>query len=237
MLVEGNEMAYKILIVDDDEAIVDFLSIFLEKEGYKVDFAYNGEQALEKSGNQQLDLILMDIMMPKMNGIDTVKNIREISTIPIIFLTAKDNQQDKIKGFISGCDDYITKPFDLVELSLRISAILRRTTVNSAEENKDIIIVKDLNLNLKEHTLYKDEENIKLTPKEFDILSLLARNKGRVFSSNEIYERVWQEKFLESDNTVLTHIRNLREKLDDNLRNSKYIKTIWGVGYKIEKEV
>ncbi|MFD3158005.1 response regulator transcription factor [Haloimpatiens sp. FM7330] len=230
-------MSYKILIVDDDESIVDFLSIFLKKDGYEVSVSYNGESALNKIKNQQFDLILMDIMMPKMDGITAIKNIRKISTIPIIFLTAKDNQQDKIKGFISGCDDYITKPFDLVELSLRISAILRRVNVQESDENKEIIRVKDLNLNLKEHTLYRDKKEIQLTPKEFDILYLLSKNKGRVFSSNEIYERIWEEKFLESDNSVLTHIRNLREKLNDSVKNSKYIKTVWGVGYKIEKEI
>ncbi|HDK7139566.1 TPA: response regulator transcription factor [Clostridium botulinum] len=229
-------MSYKILIVDDDKTIVEFLQIFLIKEGYEVRISYNGEEALDKIRSEQFNLILMDIMMPKLDGFEAIKRIRRLTNIPIIFLTAKDSQQDKIKGFISGCDDYITKPFDLVELSLRVSAILKRVSTSVAEENKDIIKVKDLELNLKEHTLYKEKNEIKLTPKEFDILFLLARNKGRVFPSSEIYERVWGQEFLENDNSLLTHIRNLREKLNDTVKNSKYIKTVWGVGYKIEKE-
>ncbi|HBJ2608135.1 DNA-binding response regulator [Clostridium botulinum] len=229
-------MSYKILIVDDDKTIVEFLQIFLIKEGYEVRISYNGEEALDKIRSEQFNLILMDIMMPKLDGFEAIKRIRRLTNIPIIFLTAKDSQQDKIKGFISGCDDYITKPFDLVELSLRLSAILKRVSTSVAEENKDIIKVKDLELNLKEHTLYKEKNEIKLTPKEFDILFLLARNKGRIFPSSEIYERVWGQEFLENDNSLLTHIRNLREKLNDTVKNSKYIKTVWGVGYKIEKE-
>ncbi|PIH04323.1 response regulator transcription factor [Clostridium combesii] len=229
-------MSYKILIVDDDKTIVEFLQIFLIKEGYEVRISYNGEEALDKIRSEQFNLILMDIMMPKLDGFEAIKRIRKLTNIPIIFLTAKDSQQDKIKGFISGCDDYITKPFDLVELSLRVSAILKRVSTSAAEENKDIIKVKDLELNLKEHTLYKEKNEIKLTPKEFDILFLLARNKGRIFPSSEIYERVWGQEFLENDNSLLTHIRNLREKLSDTVKNSKYIKTVWGVGYKIEKE-
>ncbi|APH19972.1 response regulator transcription factor [Clostridium botulinum] len=229
-------MSYKILIVDDDKTIVEFLQIFLIKEGYEVRISYNGEEALDKIRSEQFNLILMDIMMPKLDGFEAIKRIRRLTNIPIIFLTAKDSQQDKIKGFISGCDDYITKPFDLVELSLRMSAILKRVSTGVVEENKDLIKVKDLELNLKEHTLYKGEDEIALTPKEFDILCLLARNKGRVFPSSELYERVWGQEFLENDNSLLTHIRNLREKLNDTVKNSKYIKTVWGVGYKIEKE-
>ncbi|HCL4549476.1 response regulator transcription factor [Clostridium botulinum] len=229
-------MSYKILIVDDDKTIVEFLQIFLIREGYEVRISYNGEEALDKIRSEQFNLILMDIMMPKLDGFEAIKRIRRLNNIPIIFLTAKDSHQDKIKGFISGCDDYITKPFDLVELSLRVSAILKRVSTSVAEENKDIIKVKDLELNLKEHTLYKEKNEIKLTPKEFDILFLLARNKGRIFPSSEIYERVWGQEFLENDNSLLTHIRNLREKLNDTVKNSKYIKTVWGVGYKIEKE-
>ncbi|MHB9923132.1 response regulator transcription factor [Clostridium botulinum] len=229
-------MSYKILIVDDDKTIVEFLQIFLIKEGYEVRISYNGEEALDKIRSEQFNLILMDIMMPKLDGFGAIKGIKKLTNIPIIFLTAKDSQQDKIKGFISGCDDYITKPFDLVELSLRVSAILKRVSTSVVEENEDIIKVKDLELNLKEHTLYKEKNEIKLTPKEFDILFLLARNKGRIFPSSEIYERVWGQEFLENDNRLLTHIRNLREKLSDTVKNSKYIKTVWGVGYKIEKE-
>ncbi len=222
-------MSYKILIVDDDKTIVEFLQIFLIKEGYEVRISYNGEEALDKIRSEQFNLILMNIMMPKLDGFGAIKGIKKLTNIPIIFLTAKDSQQDKIKGFISGCDDYITKPFDLVELSLRVSAILKRVSTSVVEENEDIIKVKDLELNLKEHTLYKEKNEIKLTPKEFDILFLLARNKGRIFPSSEIYERVWGQEFLENDNSLLTHIRNLREKLSDTVKNSKYIK-LFGSG-------
>lgn len=230
-------MSYKILVVDDDREIVEFLSIYLNKEGYEVSCSYNGKEALDKIKSDEFHLILMDIMMPKMDGLETIKIIRQNINVPIIFLTAKDNQQDKIKGFISGCDDYVTKPFDLVELSLRISAMIKRVNSNNSDENKTIIKIKDLEINLKEHTIFKDGVEVKLTPKEFDILVLLGKNKGRIFSSNEIYERIWEEEFLESDNSLLTHIRNLREKLNDSVKNSRYIKTVWGVGYKIEKEV
>jgi len=230
-------MTYKILVVDDDRSIVEFLSIYFTKEGYEVSCAYDGEEALSKIKSEEFHLILMDIMMPRMDGVEAIKIIRQNSIVPIIFLTAKDTQQDKIKGFISGCDDYITKPFDLIELSLRMSVMLKRVSNNVSDANKDILKVKDLEINLKEHTIYKEGAEIKLTPKEFDILVLLGKNQGRVFSSNEIYERIWEEDFLESDNSLLTHIRNLREKLNDSVKNSRYIKTVWGVGYKIEKEL
>jgi len=230
-------MTYKILVVDDDRSIVEFLSIYFTKEGYEVSCAYDGEEALSKIKSEEFHLILMDIMMPRMDGVEAIKIIRQNSIVPIIFLTAKDTQQDKIKGFISGCDDYITKPFDLIELSLRMSVMLKRVSNNVSDANKDILKVKDLEINLKEHTIYKEGAEIKLTPKEFDILVLLGKNKGRIFSSNEIYERIWEEDFLESDNSLLTHIRNLREKLNDSVKNSRYIKTVWGVGYKIEKEL
>ena len=229
-------MSCKILVVDDDKSIVEFLSIYLTKEGYEISCAYDGEEALYKIRNEEFNLILMDIMMPKIDGLEALKIIRQNLDVPIIFLTAKDNQQDKIKGFISGCDDYVTKPFDLLELSLRISAMLKRVCNNASDEDKHMLKVKDLEINLEEHTIFKDEVEIKLTPKEFDILVLLGKNKGRIFPSNEIYERIWEEEFLESDNSLLTHIRNLREKLNDTVKNSKYIKTVWGVGYKIEKE-
>lgn len=229
-------MSNKILIVDDDKDIAEFLSVYLNKEGYQTECAYDGNSALNKINSECYSLILMDIMMPELDGFNVIKAVRKFSRVPIIFLTAKDNQQDKIKGFIAGCDDYITKPFDLTEVSLRISAILKRAENNIETESKHIIKIKDLELNLLEHTLFRQGTEIVLTKKEFDILVLLAKNRGRVFSSSEIYERVWGEEFLESDNSLLTHIRNLREKINDTVKNSKYIKTVWGVGYKIEKE-
>lgn len=231
-------MCTRILIVDDDRTIVEFLSIFLEREGYSISTCYDGEAALEHIRNEAFQLILLDIMMPVMNGFDLIGRIREISEVPVIFLTAKDQQEDKIRGFIAGCDDYVTKPFDLTELSLRISAILKRRP--AAAEKTDVapgeLQIKDITLLPEEHAVSKNGVEINMTPKEYGILLLLARNKGRVFTSRDIYELVWEDTYLESDNTVLTHIRNLREKLGDTVKNSKYIRTVWGVGYKVDKE-
>ncbi|WP_379146183.1 response regulator transcription factor [Paenibacillus sp. sgz500992] len=231
-------MCARILIVDDDRTIVDFLSIFLKREGYSISSCYDGETALEHIRNEVFQLILLDIMMPVMNGFDLIGRIREISEVPVIFLTAKDQQEDKIRGFIAGCDDYVTKPFDLTELSLRISAILKRRP--AAAEKTAVapggLQIKDITLLPEEHAVSKNGVEINMTPKEYGILLLLARNKGRVFTSRDIYELVWEDTYLESDNTVLTHIRNLRDKLGDTVKNSKYIRTVWGVGYKVDKE-
>ncbi|AIQ15929.1 PhoB family transcriptional regulator [Paenibacillus sp. FSL H7-0357] len=231
-------MCARILIVDDDRTIVDFLSIFLKREGYSISSCYDGETALEHIRNEVFQLILLDIMMPVMNGFDLIGRIRGISEVPVIFLTAKDQQEDKIRGFIAGCDDYVTKPFDLTELSLRISAILKRRP--AAAEKTAVapgeLQIKDITLLPEEHAVSKNGVEINMTPKEYGILLLLARNKGRVFTSRDIYELVWEDAYLESDNTVLTHIRNLRDKLGDTVKNSKYIRTVWGVGYKVDKE-
>ncbi|MCE3201260.1 response regulator transcription factor [Paenibacillus sonchi] len=232
-------MCARILIVDDDRTIVDFLSIFLEREGYSITSCYDGVTALDHIRTEAFQLILLDIMMPAMNGFDLISRIREISQVPVIFLTAKDQQEDKIRGFIAGCDDYVTKPFDLTELSLRISAILKRRPA-AAEQPAAApgeLQIKDITLLPEEHAVSKNGVEINMTPKEYGILLLLARNKGRVFTSRDIYELVWEDAYLESDNTVLTHIRNLREKLGDTVKNSKYIRTVWGVGYKVDKEV
>ncbi len=231
-------MCARILIVDDDRTIVDFLSIFLEREGYSISSCYDGETALDHIRTEVFQLILLDIMMPVMNGFDLIGRIREISEVPVIFLTAKDQQEDKIRGFIAGCDDYVTKPFDLTELSLRISAILKRrpAAAEKPAEAPGELQIKDVTLLPEEHAVSKNGVEINMTPKEYGILLLLARNKGRVFTSRDIYELVWEDTYLESDNTVLTHIRNLREKLGDTVKNSKYIRTVWGVGYKVDKE-
>lgn len=231
-------MCARVLIVDDDRTIVDFLSIFLEREGYSISSCYDGETALDHIRTGVFQLILLDIMMPVMNGFDLIGRIREISEIPVIFLTAKDQQEDKIRGFIAGCDDYVTKPFDLTELSLRISAILKRrpAAAEKSAEAPGELQIKDVTLLPEEHAVSKNGVEINMTPKEYGILLLLARNKGRVFTSRDIYELVWEDTYLESDNTVLTHIRNLREKLGDTVKNSKYIRTVWGVGYKVDKE-
>lgn len=228
-------MGYKILIIEDDEDISEMLSDYLGKDGYETATAFNGEDGVEIARNSYPDLILLDVMMPVMDGYTALAKIREFTDVPVIMLTAKGTQMDKVIGFNKGCDDYVVKPFDLIELSLRIKAILRRGNLSSLKQNS--IIYKDIEINENEFTLFKDGEEIKLTKKEFDILLLLLKNQGRIYSTQLIYEKVWNEEYLENDNSVLTHIRNLREKLGDKVKEAKYIKTIWGVGYKIEKDI
>ena len=227
-------MKYKILVIEDDDDIREMLQNYFKKDGYDVVLAEDGAQGVNCAGDEKPDIILLDVMMPVMDGYEALGEIRKFSDVPVIMLTAKGEQMDKVFGFNKGCDDYVVKPFDLIELSLRIKAVLRRGSVHSLSSE---IIYKDLVLNENEFTLYKDGEEIKLTKKEFDILSLLLKNQGKIFSGKNLYESVWNEEYLENDNSVLTHIRNLREKLDDTVKNSRYIKTIWGVGYKIEKDI
>ncbi len=228
-------MTQKILIVDDDTATVEILTLYLSKEGFSVDSVQNGKEALQKISEAEYDLILLDIMMPKLDGLKTIKIIRENHLTPIIFISAKDTTSDRIQGFLLGCDDYIVKPFDLMELKLRIEAILKRSAVHETL-NESVIRIGDLMIDPLEHTVHVKGDVIAFTAKEFEILYLLASNSGRVFSVSEIYERIWQEQFMDNDRSVLTHIGNIREKLNDSIKMSKYIKTIWGVGYKIEKE-
>ena len=223
----------KLLIVDDDKGALNLLKIYLTKENFHVDIAENGKTGLEMFERAAYDVIILDIMMPEMNGIETLLAIRKKSDVPVIFVTAKDGQQEKIQGFIIGCDDYITKPVDLMELKLRIETIIRRAYPK--ESRTGVIQIDNLIIDEKEHRVTKDESEISLTSTEFNILLLLAKHRGQVFYVRHIYESVWQEEFFENDRSVLTHIGNLREKLGDVVKNSRYIKTIWGVGYKIEK--
>lgn len=227
----------KILVIDDDRDIVNMLKIYLEKENYIVEVALDGEEGIKKFNIFNPDLVILDILMPKLNGYDVLNRIRSKSDIPIIMLTAKGQQADKVLGFMNGCDDYLVKPFDLTELSFRIRAIFKRISrTNIEDSNNRKIYVKDLEIIVDEFLVVKNNKKIKLTKKEFEILVLLASNKGRVYSPKSIYEQVWNESCLENDNSVLTHIRNLRDKIGDNVKLGKYIKTIWGVGYSIEKE-
>lgn len=229
-------MQNKILIVDDDQDIREMLGNYFSREGYEVDYACDGEEGLEITKKKSFSLILLDIMMPKMDGYVMLAKLREFCDTPVILLTGKGEQTDKIKGFTKGCDDYVVKPFDFAELSLRIIAILKRyATINSTDAS-NILKIKDLEINLIEHTVYKCQEEILLTPKEFEILSTLASNKGRVYSTKVLYELIWKDTFLENDNSVIVHMRNLREKLGDKVKEGKYIKTIWGMGYKVEKD-
>lgn len=225
-----------LLIVDDDADIREMLGNYFAKESYKVDFACDGKQGLEKAREFSYDTILLDIMMPEMDGYTMLEQLRKFSDVPVILLTAKGEQMAKIKGFTKGCDDYVMKPFDLVELSFRIQAIQKRMVKKEIEKDLSIISIKDISIHTEEHLVYKNGSEIDLTPKEYAILCLLAVNKGRVFSTKVIYEQIWKDTFMENDNSVITHIRNLREKIGDNAKKGIYIKTVWGVGYKVEKE-
>ncbi|MBE6066794.1 MAG: response regulator transcription factor [Clostridium lundense] len=227
-----------ILIVDDDIEIANLIAIYLQNEGYEVIKAENGLRALEVLNSNNVDLILLDIMMPQMDGIQACMKIREEKNMPIIMLSAKTEDMDKILGLTAGADDYIGKPFNPLELIARVKSQLRRykkfNGSISSVISENIIEIDELSINVDTHQVKVGEREVKLTPREFGILELLARNKGIIFSNGKIYERVWKEEFFKSDNTVMVHIRKLREKLEDDSRNPKYIKTVWGVGYKVE---
>ena len=228
-------MKETILIVDDDTEIRKLIAIYLENEGFETIQLANGEEAVQFLQSIDVDLILLDVMMPKMNGIEACMKIREEKNTPIIFLSAKSEDLDKIQGLISGADDYITKPFNPLELIARVKSQIRRSTkYNEAiEQNRRNIQIEDLNINLETRLVYVHGNEIRLTPKEFDILALLAKNQGMVMSVEKIYEMVWRDDFLKSDNTVMVHITKIREKIEDNPKKPSYIKTVWGVGYKI----
>ena len=231
---------YNILVVDDDKEIVESIEIFLRNEGYNVYKAYNGVEALDILVNKEVHLILMDIMMPKLDGIKATIKIREEKNIPIILVSAKSEDTDKIMGLNIGADDYITKPFNLLELIARVKSNLRRyitlgTYNNENVNNKEVLISGGLELNTSTKEVKVDGQVVKVTPIEFKILNLLLANKGRVFSIDEIYERVWNEESFNVENTVAVHIRRIREKIEINPKEPRYLKVIWGVGYKIEK--
>lgn len=231
----------KILIVDDEKEIRDLIEIYLKSEGYETLKAADGEEALNILNKEEPDLIILDIMMPKMNGIDACLKIREERQMPIIMLSAKSEDVDKILGLNMGADDYLTKPFNPLELVARVKSQLRRfyklnPKATKKEEDGNTINIEDMIINLDTHEIFIGDKEIKLTPTEFDILVLLAKNKGKVFSIANIYESVWNQEFLESDNTVMVHIRKIREKIEINPKNPKYLKVVWGVGYKIEKQ-
>ena len=229
---------YNILVVDDDKEIVESIEIYLENEGFNIYKAYNGLEALEILMEEEIHLILMDIMMPKLDGIKATIKIREEKNIPIILVSAKSEDTDKIIGLNIGADDYITKPFNLLELVARVKSNLRRyiTLGNyNNENNKDVLKSGGLELNTSTKEVKVDGEVVKITPIEFKILKLLLANKGRVFSIDEIYEKVWNEESFNVENTVAVHIRRIREKIEINPKEPRYLKVVWGVGYKIEK--
>lgn len=229
-----------ILVVDDEQEIADLVEIYLVSDGYKVFKASNAQDGLAILDKEDIHLVLLDIMMPGMNGLEMCKKIRETNNIPIIMLSAKSTDLDKILGLGTGADDYVVKPFNPLELTARVKSQLRRYTQlnpnsNVHESSKNEISIRGLTINKDNHKVTVYDEEIKLTPIEFDILYLLASNCGKVFSTDDIFEQVWSEKAYEANNTVMVHIRRLRTKIKDDNREDKIITTVWGVGYKIDQ--
>ena len=229
----------EILVCDDDKDIVEAIEIYLTQEGYHILKAYDGEQAIQVLQNNKVDLLIIDVMMPKLDGIRTTLKVRENSSIPIIILSAKSEDADKILGLNIGADDYITKPFNPLELVARVKSQLRRYTQLgnlSQQEQDQVYKCGGLQINDDNKEVSVDGDPIKLTPIEYNILLLLVKNAGKVFSIDEIYEQIWNEEAIGADNTVAVHIRHIREKIEINPREPKYLKVVWGVGYKIEKQ-
>lgn len=229
---------FNILVCDDDKEIVDAIDIYLSQEGYHILKAYDGLQAIEIMKKEEVHLILLDIMMPNLDGIRATRKIRETSSVPIIMLSAKSEDVDKILGLNIGADDYITKPFNPLELIARVKSQLRRYTQlgNLATEEKEAVYVcGGLVVNDDLKTVTVDGEPVKLTPIEYNILVLLIKNQGKVFSIEQIYENIWNEEAIGADNTIAVHIRHIREKIEINPREPRYLKVVWGIGYKIEK--
>ncbi len=228
----------KILVCDDDKDIVEAIDIYLTQEGYEVLKAYDGDEAIKVLKSNEVDLLIIDVMMPRLDGIRATLKIRENMSLPIIILSAKSEDADKILGLNIGADDYITKPFNPLELVARVKSQLRRYTQlgstarsdNQSEFRTGGLLIKD---DLKEVTV--DGEKVKLTPIEYNILLLLVKNQGKVFSINQIYENIWNEEAIGADNTVAVHIRHIREKIEINPKEPRYLKVVWGVGYKVEK--
>lgn len=225
-----------VLVVDDDKEIVDSIAIFLKADGYAVEKAYNGLEALDILVNRPVHLLLLDIMMPELSGIQTLLKVRESRNIPIILISAKSEDADKILGLTAGADDYITKPFNPSELVARVKSQLRRYTQLGAmpPAKASQIHIHGLTIDTETHTVTVDGEDVRLTPLEYKILELLCRSPGRVFSTDEIYRKVWNDEAV-SDNAIAVHIRHIREKIEINPKDPRYLKVVWGVGYKIEK--
>lgn len=226
-----------ILVCDDDKEIVDAIEIYLVQEGYHVLKAYDGVQAMEILQEQDVHLLIIDIMMPRLDGIHATLKIRETSSIPIIMLSAKTEDADKILGLNIGADDYVAKPFNPLELVARVKSQLRRYTElgNITEESSNVFKTGDLVINDELKEVMVDGNAVKMTPIEYNILLLLVKNQGKVFSINQIYESIWNEEAIGADNTVAVHIRHIREKIEVNPKDPRYLKVVWGVGYKVEK--
>lgn len=228
---------YNILVCDDDKDIVEAIDIYLSKDGYNVLKAYDGIEAMEVLKKQEVQLLIIDVMMPRMDGLRATLKIRENSGIPIIILSAKSEDSDKIIGLDVGADDYITKPFNPLELTARVKSQLRRYTKLGAMETpkSNVYVLGGLEIDDERKEVRVDGEVVKLTPYEYNILLLLAKNPGRVFTIDQIYENVWNEEAIGADNTVAVHIRHIREKIEINPKEPRYLKVVWGIGYKLEK--
>ena len=225
-----------ILVCDDDKEIAAAIEIYLKSEGYTVFKAYDGREAIGVIQNNEVGLVIMDVMMPRLDGISAMLEIRKQNNIPVIMLSAKSEDTDKITGLTLGADDYVTKPFNPLELVARVKSQLRRyTKLGGAESVSGVYGTGGLAVDDQKKIVSVDGEEIKLTPVQYKILLLLIQNKGRVFSIDEIYERVWSESAFNSENTVAVHIRGIREKIEINPREPKYLKVVWGIGYKVEK--
>ena len=228
---------YKILVCDDDREIVEAIEIYLSQEGYQILKAYDGIEALEILEKEEVNLLIIDVMMPRLDGIRATLKIREKNSLPIIILSAKSEDTDKILGLNIGADDYVTKPFTPMELMARVNSQLRRYRrfLEKLAPRENVHVIGGLEINEDTVEVTMDGNPVKLTPIEYKILLLLAKNPGRVFSSEEIYERVWQEKAINTD-TIMVHVRNIREKIEIDPKKPKYLKVVWGVGYKLEKQ-
>lgn len=225
-----------ILVVDDDKEIAELVGIHLREEGYEVYKAYSGKEALEIFKQERIDLVILDVMMPVMDGNQVCSKIRDTSAVPIIMLSAKDAEMDMVSSLYQGADDYVTKPFRPMELMARVKSQLRRfqSLGGGEQENAGVIDLPNLWMDKKTRTVKVYDREVKLTPIEFDLLYLLASHPGQVFATDDIFEKVWKEKSFEMNNTVMVHIRRLRGKVEINPRNAQIIKTVWGVGYKID---
>jgi DNA-binding response OmpR family regulator len=234
MMIRGGENM-NVLVVDDDKEIVESICIFLSGEGYKPLKAYDGMEALDILSESQVHLMILDIMMPRMDGIRTLMKLRESRNIPVILLSAKSEDADKILGLTAGADDYVTKPFNPSELMARVKSQLRRyTQLGSIGKQNGEIVIDGLCVNTESKTVKVDGEAVRLTPVEYKILELLVRNRGRVFSAEDIYSNVWNEQNAVGDNTIAVHVRHIREKIEINPKEPRYLKVVWGIGYKIE---
>ena len=224
----------RILVVDDEKLLVKGIKFNLENEGYDVDVAYDGEAALNMAKTNEYDLLILDIMMPKISGVDVCMKVREFSTVPIIMLTAKSEDSDKLVGFESGADDYVTKPFNILELKARIRALLRRAAISDQKAESNKVQVRDITIDVDRHTVEKNGRFIELTGKEFDLIELLAKNPGRVYSRENLLNIVWGYDYQGDIRTVDVHVHRLRDKLEDNPSDPSLILTRWGVGYYIK---